>query len=80
MKDVVFDIVNVNCKSGDGTEHTIFYTTVREYVLHNLLRNLVKKLCLTDCYRHLTPTTRLYTCHNIQSFARLDCICVSTFL
>ena len=34
----------------------------------NLLRDLVKELCLTDCYRHVSPTTRLYTWHNIRSF------------
>ena len=46
----------------------------------NLLRNLVKELRLRDCYRHVDPTTRLYTWHNILSFARLDPIYVSTFL
>ena len=46
----------------------------------NLLRDLVKELCLTDCYRHVNPTTRLYTWHNIRSFVRLDSIYVSTFL
>ena len=71
IKDVVFDIVNVYAPSGDGTERTNFYTTVREYVLQNigqnvtvtaeddrasqveshkhsanLLRDLVKELCL----------------------------------
>ena len=96
------------------TERTNFYTTVREYVLHNigqnftvmagdfnctlnpkydrasqveshkhsanLLRDLVKELCLTECYRHVNPNTRLYTWHNIRSLARLDRIYVSTFL
>ena len=46
----------------------------------NLLRDLVKELCITDCYRYVNPTTRLYTRHNIRSFARLDRIYVSTFL
>ena len=46
----------------------------------NLLHDLVKELCLTDCYGHVNPTTRLYTWHNIRSFARLDRIYVSTFL
>ena len=107
-------MVNVYAPSGDGTERTNFYTTVREYVLQNIgqnvtvmagdfnctlnpkydrasqveshkhstniLRDLVKELCLTDSYRHVNPTTRLYTWYNIQSFARLDCIYVSTFL
>ena len=45
----------------------------------NLLRDLVKELCLTDYYRHVNPTTRLYTWHNIRSFARLDRIYVLTF-
>ena len=45
----------------------------------NLLRYLVKELCLTDCYRHVNPITRLYTWHTIWSFARLDCIYVSTY-
>ena len=27
----------------------------------NLLRDLVKELCITDCYRYVNPTTRLYT-------------------
>ena len=42
----------------------------------NLLRDLVKELCITDCYRYMYPTTW----HNIRSFARLDRIYVSTFL
>ena len=46
----------------------------------NLLHDLVKELCLTDCYRHVNPTTRLYTWHKIRSFARLDRKYVSTFL
>ena len=29
----------------------------------DLLPDLVKELCLTDCYRHVNPTTR----HNIRS-------------
>ena len=33
IKDVVFDIVNVYAPSGDGTERTNLYTTVRKYVL-----------------------------------------------
>ena len=45
----------------------------------NLLGDLVKELCLTDCYRHVNPTTRLYTWYTIRNFARLDRI-VSTFL
>ena len=36
IKDVVFDIVNVYAPSGDGTGSTNGYTTVREYVLHNI--------------------------------------------
>ena len=46
----------------------------------NILRDLVKEVCITDCYRHVNPTTRLYTWHNIRSFARLYRIYVSTFL
>ena len=46
----------------------------------NLLRDLVKELCITDCYRNVNSTTRNYTWHNIRSFARLDRIYVSTFL
>ena len=47
----------------------------------NLFHDLVKELRITDCYRHVNPTTRLYTWHNIRSFARLDHIIVyvSTF-
>ena len=108
------DIVNVYVSSGDGTQRSNFYTTVREYVLQNigqnvtvmagdfnctlnpkydrasqveshkhsanLLRDLVKELCITDCYRYVNPTTKIYTWHNIRSFARLDRIYVSTFL
>ena len=114
IKDIVYDIVNVYAPSGDGTQRSNFYTTVREYVLQNigqnvtvmagdfnctlnpkydrasqvethkhsanLLRDLVKELCITDCYRYVNPTTRIYTWHNIRSFARLDRIYVSTFL
>ena len=114
IKDVVFHIVNVYAPSRDGTERTIFYTIVREYVLQNigqnvtvmagdfnctlspkydrtiqveshkhsanLLRDLVKELCFTDCYRHVNPATRLYTWHNIRSFARLDRIIFICFL
>ena len=114
IKDVVYDIVNVYAPSGDGTQRSNFYTTVREYVLQNigqnvtvmtgdfnctlnpkydrasqveshkhsanLLRDLVKELCITDCYRYVSPTTRIYKWHNIRSFARLDRIYVSTFL
>ena len=114
IKDIVYDIVNVYAPSGDGTEHSNFYTTVREYVLQNigqnvtvmagdfnctlnpkynrasqveshkhsanLLSDLVKELCIRDCYRYVNPTTRLNTWHNIRSCARLDRIYVSTFL
>ena len=38
----------------------------------NLLRDLVKEVCITDCYRYVNPTTKIYTWHNIRSFARLD--------
>ena len=40
IKDVVFDIVNVYAPSGDGTERTNSYTTVREYVLQNIGQNV----------------------------------------
>ena len=40
IKDVVYDIVNVYAPSGDGTERSNFYTTVREYVLQNIGQNV----------------------------------------
>ena len=40
IKDVVFVIVNVYAPSGDGTERSNFYTTVREYVLQNIGQNV----------------------------------------
>ena len=42
--------------------------------------DLVKELCIAHFYRHVNPTTKLYTWHNIWGFARLDRIYVSTFL
>ena len=55
-----------------------------EIVIHDIaIKDAVYDIvnvCITDCYRYVNPTTRLYTWHNIRSFARLDRIYVSTFL
>ena len=40
IKDIVYDIVNVYAPSGDGTQRSNFYTTVREYVLQNIGQNV----------------------------------------
>ena len=54
IKDVVSDIVNVYAPSGDGTECTNLYTTVREYLLQNIGQNVT--VMAGDLIVHSTPS------------------------